>query len=377
MNALAKWALGTIGVAGLAAAVIVPKTGIDADAPGAREREAAYRAWQDAVVEVRVANELAWRAEAREAVRALPRQAGTAAIVRIDPRVTARAATGLREQFDAELRALGDGAPRHPVALIVVVMDSVPARSDALYARSAIVLPERAGDPCATVVFVPARFPGSAGIRGTQRALGPCAFYAQYGTPSEANNAWMRETRATAAAFRTVPHGLAVPTKPIDLERRGRYAESSLLDILACRAGDDARCRAVFSPTGPDGLQFGDSDSEIRRRVREQEAGVLLGQGYVYDAATYVLRAGLLARLADQLGPDRFGALWRGPVRIDEALPQQLGRPVERWVYDEVVAGTTPYSAGPTLPGVSIAAALAIIIALGALAIARSPRRLA
>ena len=377
MNALARWTLGTIGVAGLAAAVIVPKTGIDADDPRTREREEAYRAWQDAVVDVRVASELAWRAEAREAVRALPRGPGATALVRIDARVPARVATRLREQFDAELRALGDGAPRHPVALIVAVIDSLPARSDALYARSATVLPERVADPCAVVLLTPEKFPGRAGIAGTQRLLGPCAFYAQYGTPSEANNAWMRDTRATAAAFRTVPHGLAVDAKPIDLERRGRYAESSLLDILACRAGDAARCRAVFAPSGPDGLLYSDSESEIRRRVRDQDAGVLLRQGYVYDAGTYVLRAGLLARLADQLGPERFGALWRGSVRIDEAVPQQLGRPVERWVYDEIAARTSTYRAGPTLPAVSVGLALAIIAAFGVVAITRSPRRLA
>lgn len=377
MNALAKWTLGTIGVAGLAAAVIVPKTAIDSGDPRSREREEAYRAWQDAVVEVRVATELAWRAEAREVVRALPREPGAAAIVRIDPRVPARNATRLREQFDAELRALGDGVPRHPVALVVAVVDSLPARSDALYARSATVLPERPGEPCAVVLLTPEKFPGRAGIAGTQRLLGPCAFYAQYGTPSEANGAWMRDTRATAAAFRTVPHGLAVDDKRIDLDRRGRYAESSVLDILGCRAGDDARCRAVFTPTAPDGPQFSDSESEIRRRVRDRDAGVLLHQGYFYDAGTYVLRAGLLARLADRLGPERFGALWRGPVRIDEALPQQLGRPVERWVHDEVVARTSPYSAGPSLPAVSVTLALAIIAAFVALAVTRSPRRMA
>ena len=84
----------------------------------------------------------------------------------------------------------------------------------------------------------------------------------------------------------------------------------------------------------------------------------------------------MLAALADELGPARFGELWRGPASLADGYAALTGQPLTSWVASYVAERTLPYHAGPGLR--VLPALLGVVLSLLALGLTLrfAPRRM-
>jgi hypothetical protein len=188
--------------------------------------------------------------------------------------------------------------------------------------------------------------------------LGPCAFYAAYGTPGQSVRSWL-VARGWDVALTLDPGPRRRPGNSLVATADPRYAW--FWDVIytlppsavGCLASRPAACRAaVVSGASADPvIQVPD----IMRVDRRWYRTVRLAEGRRF-----------LADVAHEVGRERFLDFWTSAQPVDTALALALKRPVGDWTAAWQREFVRPIRLGPTPP----LGALALAIALGALAVA-------
>jgi hypothetical protein len=166
---------------------------------------------------------------------------------------------------------------------------------------------------------VPSRF-----VQWLSAGLGPCAFYAAYGTPGRPVRRWLAARKWNIALY-LGSHGIAGERfSSVDLmgDPRSDWYWRSVYSFpsatVACLAGRTAGCRAAV-------LDGADAEVEdaIPRVVRLEQRWwrtqrLLPGERFLSDVARAV-------------GRDRFLRFWGSPLPVDTALATALKMPVGDW----------------------------------------------
>lgn len=191
-------------------------------------------------------------------------------------------------------------------------------------------------DRTTCVVFLPAGPYWTRIMTGSQRAvpvrfaqwlqagLGPCAFYASYGTPGKPVRRWL--------AARGWDVGLLFALKPPPSDRfsgmtwmgdprRPWFWEAVYTfppATVACLAGRTSGCRAAVLTGATDvgSVPFPEVVRFERRWWRAQH--LVPGERFLADVAR-------------EVGRDRFQRFWTSPLPVDTALAAALKKPVGEW----------------------------------------------
>jgi hypothetical protein len=198
------------------------------------------------------------------------------------------------------------------------------------------------------------RIPFDALVQLLKAGLGPCAFYAAYGTPGKPVRQWL-VARGWDLAWNLDPGargrqrssfiGLADP-------RYSWYWDaiySLPAPAVACLAGRPEGCRAaVLDGAGEQvTIPFPDIMRIDRRWGRTQR--LVEGQYFLAD-------------VAHEVGRDRFLSFWTSPMRVDTALAAALKQPVGEWTAAWQRDFVRPIRLGPTPPSGSVAIAMVLAV---------------
>lgn len=375
MNAVLKWVGGTVLAAATAAAVIVPKseaTGTTFWGMDSRS-DSLFEVWNTERGRLNVASVVVSRGEARVAARGVTGVPADRPFFRFAPAVPQGTRDLIEERVMGELRGADALPTRYPVAVIVEV-DSGPAAGG--FYTQAVVLPERAGEPCVVrYVLQPASrskfFPVA-----SQRLLSTCAFHAAFGQPGEGTSTWLSETRGIAARFLQVPPAYVGDTSRVALGIRIWGWDASSEAALGCRVGRIEACER-FVGAGVSSALYTDwfEPQPIDRSPLATEfPGVQVNNSARWQPENWALRSAMMAGLLEELGEERFGQLWRDPRGLQAAYAASSGEPFSAWVHGYLSARTEPYTPGPGIPMHQNALALGVVIAAASLAIFRSRR---
>lgn len=226
------------------------------------------------------------------------------------------------------------------------------------YVRT-VVIPRTATAPCGVTVTAPTHRVAQMRLSDEDRLLGACAFYARYGRPSAGMLQWLVATRHASAGYLTAPPTIAGDTTMLSL--RQQYRE--LWTLRGCRAGELSTCATVFSPTREHVEPLLGSMERLRLAAAwEYGDAVAYFPGQVSDTYSRMSH-GLLAALAEELGPARFEALWSSADGPETAYERAEGRPVTQWLVARAERIVEPYRRGPAVPLVPWAIGLALLVA--------------
>lgn len=375
MNAMLKWVGGTVLAAATTAAVIVPKS----EAKGTTfwgmnsRSDSLFEVWNTERARLNIASVVVSRGEARVAARGVTGVPADRPLFRFAPAVPQGTRDLIEERVMGELRGAGALPTRYPVAVIVEV-DSGPAAGG--FYTQAVVLPERAGEPCVVrYVLQPASrskfFPVA-----SQRLLSTCAFHAAFGQPGDGTAAWLSESRGITARFLQVPPAYVGDTSRIALSIRLWGWNESTEAALSCRVG---RLEACDRFVGADVYSFTYSEwfeprPLDRTPLATEFPGVQINNSARWQPENWALRSAMLAGLLEEIGKERFGQLWRDPRGLQAAYAASAGEPFAAWVHGYLMARTERYTPGPGIPPYQNALALAVAFAAASLAIFRARR---
>jgi len=203
-----------------------------------------------------------------------------------------------------------------------------------------------------------ARYEGFAVARLAQwleAGLGPCAFYAAYGTPGRSVESWLAARHWDVGLY-LGSHGIA-GERFSSLDLMGDPGSPWYWDgvysfppaTVACLAGRRSGCRAaVLAGAADEGtIPIPKVILVERRWWRVQH--LLPGERYLGDVARTV-------------GRDRFLDFWTSGQPVDTALAAALKRPVGEWTADWERGFVQPIRLGPAAPlgGVVIALTIAV-----------------
>lgn len=368
MNSIVRWVGGTALFSLTLAYALVPSPR-DVSRSSTDDMSVRREAWQTSARDLQFMKLIRTRAVSKELARALPSALPPAlplalpsaqrfaATFRFEAPLTALSAARIERVMQNELDVLAPGGAAYPVAVIANVDSSALGDN---YFRT-VVLPEAPGQPCVVVFNISPRDVRWPGVAATDRLLGTCGFYAAFGEPGAANTRWLLATQMRAAVHLQRPAALAADTGRIDHKDLSRLGQS---DVLSCQVGRADSCLALFSPAPP---RFDDSYRWWWRPSREifelERTGVpataLFG---VNDGSmgTDWIAAGLLAELAADLGPERFGQLWRDDRPLPESYAELEGRPLAAWIQLYVSRRVTPFQPGSGLLPLPLALAIAL-----------------
>jgi hypothetical protein len=203
-----------------------------------------------------------------------------------------------------------------------------------------------------------------------QAGLGPCAFYAAFGTPGRPVRNWLAARNWDVGLY-LGSHGIA-GERFSSLDLMGNPGFSGFWDAVyslppatvACLAGRHSGCRAaVLAGAADEGaIPIPNVILVERRWWRVQH--LLPGERYLGDVARTV-------------GRDRFLSFWTSGQPVDTALAAALKRPVGEWTADWERGFVRPIRLGPVPPLGSVAIALAIAaLALALVAVTASRRQI-
>jgi len=207
--------------------------------------------------------------------------------------------------------------------------------------------------------------PGSANFRGwLQNALGPCAFYAAFGSPGRPVRQWMAQRNFDLALYPTwAPSDRPNATERSPFGPRGWWWDAiyrSPPATVGCLGGRPLACRAAV-------LRGADQGEDSVSRVVESDGRWWLGQALI-PGERY------LADVAAEVGPQRFLRFWNSPLPVDTSLTLALGQPIGDWTVRWERRFSRPLPLGPAASSTAAALSLlaaAIAVALAALAAAR------
>lgn len=181
--------------------------------------------------------------------------------------------------------------------------------------------------------------------------LGPCRFFARYGTPSSAIMDWLRLGNHR---FAFDPYDYFYARERSDLPLlRGFY--DTPIAFRACAAGRRAACTNAFThgPNGDGSSWYAD-----------------LWGGGVLPSQPIVLR-----RLETRFGADRFTRFWKSDQDVETAFASAFGMPVGEWVYSQTARYRDRIHATPRMSLETIVLTAVIVALLIALTAATAQRR--
>jgi hypothetical protein len=206
---------------------------------------------------------------------------------------------------------------------------------------------------------------GQASLRWGQwlaASLGPCAFYAAYGSPGKPVRRWL--------AAREFDLALSPPWRE-PLARAGSSYDGYLVNPQTRRWYWDWVYRQSFAAVGC----LGGRVTACREAVlagaggdwRDSVPRVLLPRRDWWRQQRLIGSERYLADVARAVGPERFARFWNSPLPVDSGLAAALHEPVGQWT------ARWQLSLGPPLPSLGAApplgsALLGLLLATGALA---------
>jgi hypothetical protein len=206
--------------------------------------------------------------------------------------------------------------------------------------------------------------------------LGPCGFYAAFGSPGPGVKGWLESADYIPAIHAGWIHGrpgaepAPVPRPPLSWWRRSwtwRVGFHPLLE--ACASGQADRCReAVMAPATAAWI-YDRPDFAVASQM--SPPGVV-NVGRLGRAAAHGLGpngAQYLSDLVRDIGPDRFARFWTSNAPIDQAFEEATGTTIEAWTmrWARRYLGVTPRGPTPTPTTVVISLVVAAaVLAVGA-----------
>jgi hypothetical protein len=186
--------------------------------------------------------------------------------------------------------------------------------------------------------------------------LGPCAFYARFGTPGNGVRTWLESTGGA-------------PAMRLDAET-ARSLESRLLSVTALELSAGA-C-----------LVHGGEHCLVALGLRDQSRGLsggfprppgeplpgLIGSGPRLRNVQFGERSSwLLSDMAREIGDERFRVFWRSPDAPEVAFQKATGTSIEEWTRRWLGRGVEPVvsQAGMQVPNVAwVVVALPLLLAV-------------
>lgn len=217
-----------------------------------------------------------------------------------------------------------------------------------------------AGDlRAAEVLEAAGRVPFEALVQFFKAGLGPCAFYAAYGTPGKSVRGWLvARGWDLALTLDAGARGRGSSVMGITDPRYPWYWDAIYAlppTAVACLASRPEGCRAAVLAGASDDPVIPVPDIvDMDRRWWRQVPRLVGGQRFLGD-------------VAHEVGRDRFLSFWTSALPVDTALAAALKRPVGEWTAEWQRDFVQPIRLGPAPPlgGVAIAlliAALAVAV---------------
>ena len=283
----------------------------------------------------------------------------------------------VRAVLDTVSRQLGLGVTKISVGLVVDPRRYVSATAAETpsqdFASPAYLFPD-SSDRTTCLALIPAwqwtRTP--AGIAPARMedwlrtGLGPCAFYAAYGTPGRGVRHWLAQRGYDLA--RVPLWDREQPARPqysfVMYEDGARWWWRSVYQFpvtaIGCMAGCTSSCRAAVLSGAAEWT--GDS---LPRFLQSDPRGWWRGQRLLYSDR-------YLADVAREVGHDRFLRFWNSPDPVDTALATALKLPVGEWTARWQRRFVPRLPLGPAAPlsatvlGLLLGGAAVIVVAVGA-----------
>jgi hypothetical protein len=212
--------------------------------------------------------------------------------------------------------------------------------------------------------------PGQLG-QWLQAEIGPCAFYAMYGTPGRPVRSWLAARNWDLALYLGTNGVGGERFSSADLMGEPRYSwywDAIYMrspSTVACFAGRTSGCRAAV---------LAGADAEDSRTVPVPQ--VIRPERRWWRTETLVPGERFLGDVAREVGRERFQTFWISSLPVDAALPAALKQPIGTWTRQWQRRYVAPIRLGATAP--AGAAALALIlaaVAVSAVALAASRRQ--
>jgi hypothetical protein len=172
-----------------------------------------------------------------------------------------------------------------------------------------------------------------------QNVLGPCAFYAAFGSPGREIRRWLGARRFDLALYpRWESQPAGGPDDYVMLDRRQPWFWMQVYqyppDAIGCLAGRRDGCRtAVLTGAGTT-----EPPSRIVTTERWWWHQALVGGDYY------------LADVVRTVGHERFRRFWGSELPVDTALAAALRTPVGDWTREWQASLVPPIRLGPTVP---------------------------
>ncbi|MDQ6829688.1 MAG: hypothetical protein M3081_12540 [Gemmatimonadota bacterium] len=304
---------------------------------------------------------------------------GTAATpeIRYGPGVPAVVRARL-EQAVAREWALVDAAPASGVRVaMLVVLDTAPLPRGVErigYQRVAdqtVFLPSATDQRTCLVTFALGPYAVGPGIHPAfddvlDHVLGPCVFYAAFGHPGPAIDAWLRGRHFDLA------YNAAWNRPSIAMHRRPGDVDDSFdgsgqpLDAVACMGGDRARCVAIVADTATRNefafLRPTTSPDVIKPSDLWGSDLLLNGQWFLSD-------------IVHEHGREKFARFWTSSLPLTGAFQSAMGESFGDWVHSWTTARYGAMHVGPSPRWLSAAELFALAIALSLATVWLSSRR--
>jgi len=204
---------------------------------------------------------------------------------------------------------------------------------------------------------VSGRLQFGAAVLTLKSGLGPCAFYAAYGTPGKSVRGWLVSRGWDLALTLDAGARGRQGNSPIGMAEARYYSYWEAIYSLpptavACIASRPEGCRAAVLAGASDdpAIPFPDI-VRIDRRWWRRVPLLVDGQRFLAD-------------VAHEVGRDRFVSFWTSALPVDTALAVALKRPVGEWTADWERGFVRPIRLGPAPPlgAAAIAVAIAILV---------------
>ncbi len=204
--------------------------------------------------------------------------------------------------------------------------------------------------------------------RWLQSGLGPCAYYAAYGTPSRSVRSWLAARNWDVALYLGT-HGIAGERfLSVNLLGDPRYSwywdgvYSLSPSTVACLAGRLDGCRSAVLYGADDDARIAVPEIVRLEKGWWRKQHLLPGERFLGDVARDV-------------GRDRFQSFWTSSLPVDTALAAALRQPVGEWTKQWERRFIQPIRLGAAAPlGAALLALLLAALAVSAVALAASQR---
>ncbi|MEP6572999.1 MAG: hypothetical protein ABJD11_09895 [Gemmatimonadota bacterium] len=263
--------------------------------------------------------------------------------------------------------------------VILVVPDSFPPlpelRTRALTRSSTIFPSATGGRACIAVIPVSATM-----LRQdeTLEALGPCAYFAEFGNPGPAMEKWLAwQGFETAAVFDwdNAVHPGAFPVAGMQRHMFGGAPDGMPMSWtesvagIQCREGQSRRCADALLKPSPALYANAAASDQASRSFR------------VWDYAGPVLNAfgdsqrGWFSDLVRTMGRERVRRFWTSSLPVETAFSDAMGVPLGDWTRDWVISRRGEIVPGPRISLEVTLGSLAVALVLSCVALFRASRR--